>query len=196
MKNIWGMEKSVWIPSEQDIKLAVEYVSARHEAYANVDAVAHALYDDIARGNSGGSYYMDGRIVPSCDDKLYSVGGQSDGVKLKRTETFSEEDVHVAIELLRDAIVGLQADNDDPLCIGYWFEGDDCCFDVSNMVTGQTNAVDLARERGEFAIYHFSDSTVIPTASFDPKPGAYDKTGAGWAKFKANTYKARMERGE
>lgn len=159
MKHIWMFNKQATLITHEQMELARVYVASRKTAFA--DMLARVVFDDIERGNIGGTYYTDGRILDVRSDPrdLYAVGGgmPNSEIKLSKSKISSEEDVKAAIELLREAIVTLQADSDDPVGIGFWEYNGDYYFDVSNVVDGLVSAEQLARHRGEIGIYSFRE---------------------------------------
>lgn len=157
--------------------------SMTFEAYA--DTVARVIFDDIERGQWGGTYYMDGRAVRGqYDDTLYSVGGAyPTGITLEKDEVTNYVDVLAAIELLREVIVDLQSDSDELIAIGFWIDSEDndlVWFDASNVVAGLDNAMELARKRGEKAIYHFYTDSEIRV---DYPVSAGKGYGKGWENY-------------
>lgn len=161
-------EKDWWVPSERDVALAKRYAMHRREAYA--DTVARAIYDDMMLGkDTGGSFRMDGhKILPyEHPEGIFLVGGAYEGLVMEFSESKSYEDVHAAMELLREAVVGLQEDSDDPVVIGYWLDSMDdnrVYFDVSNMLLDESEAIALARSRGELAIYDMANGRDVRVA--------------------------------
>ncbi len=155
----------------------------KFEAYA--ETIIRVIADDIARGEWGGTYYMDGRPLNSSNPELYAVGGASvdTEIPLDEGEVVIEADVAAAIQLLRDVIVELQSAGVDDVYIGFWKtdeRGDMAvyCFDVSNAVEGFENAKSLGLERGEDAIYHFATDTDIRIAR--RSCGNSQHLGKGW----------------
>ena len=175
-------------PTEYDLRLAYSRVFALREAYA--DTVARVLFDDIIRGQWGGSYYMDGRVVNQSDPELYSVGGAREGITLSTNEIKSEDDVKAAIELMREQVVECQSDSDDEVCIGFWIDGDTCYFDVSNVVRGFKEASRLANHRGELAIYHFATGEEVRADAYTIGSKATDERMNSWARFMKSRSKA------
>ena len=163
MENIkWGSNRYYWRPTSRDMKMAKMRAAGRKLAFA--ETLTRVVFDDIARGNTGGSYYMDGRPVNIFDPDLYFVGGAYDGIVLTESEVRDEGDVKAAVELLRSAISYLESSSDDPICFGFWIDGGDCYFDVSNVVYGEAEAVALGKFRGELAIYHPATGSDIDVA--------------------------------
>ena len=148
----FGGSKQYWQVDLRAWKMAHARVAGRKEAFA--ETLCRVVFDDIARGNTGGSYYMDGRPVNIDDPDLYFVGGAYDGIVLDEREITDEGEVQAAVELLREAISYLESSSDDPICFGFWIDSGDCYFDVSNVVSGEAEAVALGKFRGELAIYH------------------------------------------
>ena len=178
-----------WIEAYRNVAVALsnrgrKTASMRYLAYA--DTVARALFDDIQRGEWGGTYYMDGRAVRQSDPSLYAVGGAyPTGITMELSEIDSYVDVLAAMELLREVVVELQSDSDEPIAIGFWIDSADdglCWFDVSNIVSGEEEALSLARKRGELAIYHFSSGDEVRVASRNPI--ARKDHGRSFADFK------------
>lgn len=161
-------DKGWWVPSEHDIALARGYAMHRQEPFA--DAVARAIYDDMTLGTgAGGSFLMDGYKVLPCEypEDIYLVGGAHEGLAMELSEVKTCEDVRVAIELLREAIVGLQSDSDVLVVVGYWIDAmrDNLAyFDVSNMLLDERKAISLARARGGLVIYDMAGERDIRVA--------------------------------
>ena len=180
MRRIWFDKDATRITRDQ-MELARLYVASRREAFA--ETLARAIYDDIRRGEWGGTYYMDGRALNPSSGDFYAVGGAMDNseIVLSMDEVKSEGDVKAAIELLREVIANLQADSEgfDEIGIGFWVDGDDCYFDASNIVDGRESAMQLARHRGELAIYSFSLGDDIRVA----KRGGKCSYGSRWVAY-------------
>lgn len=159
--------------------------TAAMERMAYAETIARALFDDIQRGEWGGTYYMDGRAVRENDPDIYGVGGAyPTGITFDKDELDSYIDVMAAIELLREVIVRLQSDSDEPVAIGFWIDSSDdglCWFDVSNIVRDEDAALSLARKRGEIAIYHFATGEEIRVAS--KSPSGVNDHGASYARY-------------
>ena len=165
--HIWGFKKTPAYITAETMNLARLYVAGRKEAFS--DTLVRALFDDIKRGAGGGTYYLDGRSVRKGDRdskgyNYYAVGGAMDNseIRIDASEFKSEEDVRAAIELLREVIVTLQEDSDDPVGIGFWFDGAGlCCFDASNIVVGERSPIALGQHRNEETIYDLTDDKEI-----------------------------------
>ena len=65
------------------------------------------------------------------------------------------------MQLLREEIAKLHVTSDAPVAIGYWINGPLCYLDVSSIVGDRAAAERLARERGELAIYSFTDAATV-----------------------------------
>ena len=168
--NIWGVRKAFYMPSERDKRLGRMIRRARMDRQAYADTVARVIYDAIMSGDDGGSYWTDGRKVNAESDKrardgegMWSVGGAHEGIVLDASEVRDEGDVQAAAELIRECIVDLQATSDDPVCIGFWRDTATNLywFDVSNVVFYYEEAMGLARDRGEIAIYDLAHNDEI-----------------------------------
>ena len=129
-----------------------ERLATRHEPLARV------LLDDIARGRGGGTYYMDGRPIDPNAGDFYAVGGASSNGRLMLTadELADERYAHAAVRLMRQEIMKLHDDSDEPVGIGFWINNGFCHLDLSNIVLGREHAEALARQRGEIAMYSFA----------------------------------------
>lgn len=162
--------------------------SASMEYLAFADTVARVVFDDIARGEWGGTYYMDGRSVNVGDPDLYAVGGAyPTGITFEKSEVDSYVDVLAAMELLREVVAELQTDSDEPVGIGFWIDSADdgmCWFDVSNIVSGEDEALALARKRGELAVYNFSSGEEVRVAGRSPR--RKNDHGASFARYMKN----------
>jgi hypothetical protein len=125
--------------------------------------LARVLLDDVDCGRTGGTYYLDGRSVDPRAGDFYAVGGASDGSKivLHSAELDDEENARAAVQLLREEIAKLHVTSDAPVAIGYWINGPLCYLDVSSIVGDRAAAERLARERGELAIYSFTDAATV-----------------------------------
>ena len=176
-------------PSLHDWSIAYGRVFSEREAFA--ETLARVLFDDIARGEWGGSYYMDGRPVNQNDPELYSVGGAMEGITMAKSELKSEDDVKAAVELMREQIMLYQSDSNDPICLGFWVDSasDICYFDVSNVVSGFREASQLANARGELAIYHFSTGEEVRADAYTIGSKATSLRMKNWAKFKRRNLK-------
>ena len=165
--HIWRFKKTPVYITTKTMNLARLYVTGRKEAFA--DTLVRVLFDDIQRRQSGGTYFLDGRCVQRGDRDpegrcYYAVGGAMDNseIRIDESEFKSEEDVRAAVELLREVIVVLQEDSDDPVGIGFWFGSAGlCCFDASNIVVGEQSAIALGQHRNEEAIYNLTDDEEI-----------------------------------
>ena len=179
MEHIWKFKKKATYISHEQLALAKRYVLDRKLAFA--ETLARTIFDDIARGEWGGTFYMDGRALNPAEGDFYAVGGALDNseLKLDEYEIKDEGDVKAAIELLREAIVQLQSDSDDPVGIGFWFDNGYWYFDVSNIIDGKESAMQLARHRGELAIYSFSTNESIRCATI----GHGRINGCAWASY-------------
>ena len=191
MQEIQKMRRSGWRVSMRDIRIARARVAGRKEAYA--DTLARVVFDDIARGFTGGTYYMDGRPVDVNDPNLYSVGGAYKAVVLRDDEINSEGDVKAAVELLREAISYLESTSDAKVRLGFWQEDNgDWWFDASNIVEGFDEAIGLAKFRGEIAIYSFAEDTSYVVADYARRAmskAERSRQGKGYAKFMAQRKK-------
>ena len=157
--------------------------SMMFEAYA--DTIARVIADDIARGEWGGTYLMDGRPLNTDDPSLYGVGGAvcETEIPLDEGESAVYTEVLAACELLREVISDLQSTSDDLVTIGFWKseERGVYCFYVSNVIRGYYEALALGRERGEEAIYHYATDTEIRCAM--RSCGGRQRLGAGWIRW-------------
>ena len=135
----------------------------RRSLAGHASPLARVLLDDVDCGRTGGTYYLDGRSVDPRAGDFYAVGGASDGsrIVLHSDELDDEENARAAVQLLREEIAKLHATSDAPVAIGYWINGPLCHLDVSSIVTGREAAERLARERGELAIYSFTDAATV-----------------------------------
>ena len=148
-------------------------IGEKHSAFellAFAETVAQAMYADIELGKeSGGTYYLDGRKVRNGIDAVYCVGGAyPTGIILDKREMNNFIDVLAAIQLLREVIVQLQSDSDEPVGLGFWIDSDnpdECWIDASNLVTDREEAIALARKRGEKAIWDtYAQDEIMITA--------------------------------
>lgn len=140
--------------------------SADFKFIAFAETVAQAMYADIMLGKeSGGTYYMDGRKVRNGVDHVYCVGGAyPTGIVLDKSEMESYVDVLAAIQLLREVIVQLQSDSDEPVGLGFWideYNPDECWIDASNLVDDRDEAISLMLSRGEKAIWDVYSQTEV-----------------------------------
>lgn len=133
----WVEERSKWAgvysPSEYDWQLAKERVAARKEAYA--DTLMRVVFDEIQRGETDGSYSMDGRKfpVPSATE-AYFVGGAGPCLLVPPNVWQNEYYFKSAIEVLRSKISELESISNDPLYLGTWESGGDIYLDISNCI--------------------------------------------------------------
>ena len=139
---------------------------------------------------------MDGREIPvgtTMAKDLFSVGGAHEGLVLEEGEILDEGDVKAAVELLREAIVQLQSDSDDPVCVGWWLDTASGLyyFDVSNVVKGESEAMALGRARREIAIFDLENTEEIRIDYVARRTGTGNMT---YAQFMSNRKKALESR--
>ena len=130
-----------WLDAYKSIAVAYELgkKSAAFERIAFAETVAQAMFADIQL------------------DEVYCVGGAyPTGIVLDKREMESYVDVLAAIQLLREVIVQLQSDSDEPVGLGFWIDEDnpnECWIDASNLLTDKEAAIKLMKQRGELAIW-------------------------------------------
>ena len=140
----------------------------RRSLAGHSEPLARVLLDDINRGCTGGTYYMDGRAVNPTAGDFYAVGGASDGsaIGLSANDLATQGHARAAVQLLREEIAKLHATSDAPVAIGYWINGPLCYLDVSSIVEGRDAAARLACQRGEIAMYSFTTNSVVCVDEF------------------------------
>lgn len=134
--------------------------SSRKTAFA--DALMENIFEDIERGEPGGSYYLDGQRAT----RGYAVGGCEGG--FRRAEEFAvsaddiedPQDLRAVVELMDEEARRLMSDGE--VVVG--FRKNDrgqIVFDVSNIFSDEQEAVEVGLSRFEEEIWDFSNGTGI-----------------------------------
>ena len=169
--HVWGFRPGYHVVATPNNAAQANARTARRhgglDKVAYADTVVRMIIDDLRRGTGGGTYLMDGRSVRP-GDGYYAVGGAVDRTEISVPEKnllLYPETVQAATELLRDVVMDLEAQNlGGEIGIGFWVEDGEVFFDVSNLIQGRENAIEVAKERGELAIWDFANNENIYTA--------------------------------
>ena len=134
--------------------------SSRKTAFA--DALMENIFEDIERGEPGGSYYLDGQRAT----RGYAVGGYEWGFRLAKEFAVSADDIEdpqdlrAVVELTDEEARRLMSDGE--VVVG--FRKNDrgqIVFDVSNIFSDEQEAVEVGFSRFEEEIWDFSNGTGI-----------------------------------
>ena len=134
--------------------------SSRKTAFA--DALMESIFEDIERGEPGGSYYLDGQRAT----RGYAVGGYEGG--FRRAEEFAvsaddiedPQDLRAVVELMDEEARRLMSDGE--VVVGFWKnDRGQIVFDVSNIFSDEQEAVEVGLSRFEEEIWDFSNGTGI-----------------------------------
>ena len=134
--------------------------SSRKTAFA--DALMENIFEDIERGEPGGSYYLDGQRAT----RGYAVGGYEGG--FRRAEEFAvsaddiedPQDLRAVVELMDEEARRLMSDGE--VVVGFWKnDRGQIVFDVSNIFSDEQEAVEVGLSRFEEEIWDFSNGTGI-----------------------------------
>ena len=125
-----------------------------HCKMASGETIGYAMLGDIGKGDTGDSYTMDGRWAVF-GSGWYTVGGATEGIVLKKEE-LQDRHVLAAAQLLREVAT-------DDMVMGFWFNGTLCFFDNSNIVFGLDEAMAMANERKEQAIWDCGEKKDVDT---------------------------------
>lgn len=134
--------------------------SPRKTAFA--DALMENIFEDIERGEPGGSYYLDGQRAT----RGYAVGGYEGG--FRRAEEFAvsaddiedPQDLRAVVELMDEEARRLMSDGE--VVVGFWKnDRGQIVFDVSNIFSDEQEAVEVGLSRFEEEIWDFSNGTGI-----------------------------------
>lgn len=135
--------------------------SSRKTAFA--DALMENIFEDIERGEPGGSYYLDGQRAT----RGYAVGGYEGG--FRRAEEFAvsaddiedPQDLRAVVELMDEEARRLMSDGE--VVVGFWKnDRGQIVFDVSNIFSDEQEAVEVGLSRfEEEEIWDFSNGTGI-----------------------------------
>lgn len=134
--------------------------SSRKTAFA--DALMGNIFEDIERGEPGGSYYLDGQRAT----RGYAVGGYEGG--FRRAEEFAvsaddiedPQDLRAVVELMDEEARRLMSDGE--VVVGFWKnDRGQIVFDVSNIFSDEQEAVEVGLSRFEEEIWDFSNGTGI-----------------------------------
>ena len=134
--------------------------SSRKTAFA--DALMENIFEDIERGEPGGSYYLDGQRAT----RGYAVGGYEGG--FRRAEEFAvsaddiedPQDLRAVVELMDEEARRLMSDGE--VVVGFWKnDRGQIVFDVSNIFSDEQEAVEVGLSRFKEEIWDFSNGTGI-----------------------------------
>ena len=135
---------------------------ARSPRTAFADALMENIFEDIERGEPGGSYYLDGQRAT----RGYAVGGYEGG--FRRAEEFAvsaddiedPQDLRAVVELMDEEARRLMSDGE--VVVGFWKnDRGQIVFDVSNIFSDEQEAVEVGLSRFEEEIWDFSNGTGI-----------------------------------
>lgn len=189
----WVAERSKWAgayePTEYDWNMALQRVAAqRRVSYA--DTLARVIFDDIERGETDGSYMMDGRAfrVPT-SYPWYFVGGAGPCVMIPDWMVDQEKYVKATVEMLRDKIAELEGMSNDQIFLGTWLDGGRVYFDVSNGIGEYRSAVaTMATRQSELAMFDAMNMDSIYREDMDfstqTYAGYHSKAYAEWNRSK------------
>lgn len=180
----WVAERAAWAgayePTEQDWSIALQRVAAqRREAFA--DTLARVVFDEIERGETDGSYMMDGRkvAVPSATE-LYMVGGAGQGIVIPSHMLGDERRMHAGIEMLREKVAELEGSSDDRLFLGTWLGPEGLYLDISNGIDSYAKMVaTMAARPGELAVFDAMNVVCIDRDELDYTLSAYEGYASG-----------------
>lgn len=134
--------------------------SSRKTAFA--DALMESIFEDIERGEPGGSYYLDGQRAV----RGYVVGGYEGGFRraeefaVSRDDIEDEQDLRAVVELMDEEARRLMSDGE--VVVGFWKnDRGQIVFDVSNIFSDEQEAVEVGLSRFEEEIWDFSNGTGI-----------------------------------
>lgn len=134
--------------------------SSRKTAFA--DALMENIFEDIERGEPGGSYYLDGQRAT----RGYAVGGYEWGFRLAKEFAVSADDIEdpqdlrAVVELMDEKARRLMPDGE--VVVGFWKnDRGQIVFDVSNIFSDEQEAVEVGFSRFEEEIWDFSNGTGI-----------------------------------
>lgn len=134
--------------------------SSRKTAFA--DALMENIFEDIERGEPGGSCYLDGQRAT----RGYAVGGCEGG--FRRAEEFAvsaddiedPQDLRAVVELMDEEARRLMSDGE--VVVGFWKnDRGQIAFGVSNIFSDEQEAVEVGLSRFEEEIWDFSNGTGI-----------------------------------
>lgn len=134
--------------------------SSRKTAFA--DALMENIFEDIERGEPGGSYYLDGQRAT----RGYAVGGYEGG--FRRAEEFAvsaddiedPQDLRAVVELMDEEARRLMSDGE--VVVGFWKnDRGQIVFDASNIFSDEQEAAEVGLSRFEEEIWDFSNGTGI-----------------------------------
>lgn len=136
--------------------------SASAKKVAFSDALMESIFEDIERGEPGGSYYLDGQRAV----RGYAVGGYEGG--FRRAEEFAvsaddiedPQDLRAVVELMDEEARRLMSDGE--VVVGFWKnDRGQIVFDASNIFSDEQEAVEVGLSRFEEEIWDFSNGTGI-----------------------------------
>lgn len=136
--------------------------SASTSKTAFADMLMDNIFEDIERGEPGGSYYLDGQRAT----RGYAVGGYEGG--FRRAEEFAvsaddiedPQDLRAVVELMDEEARRLMSDGE--VVVGFWKnDRGQIVFDVSNIFSDEQEAVEVGLSRFEEEIWDFSNGTGI-----------------------------------
>lgn len=136
--------------------------SASAKKVAFSDALMESIFEDIERGEPGGSYYLDGQRAV----RGYVVGGYEGGFRraeefaVSRDDIEDEQDLRAVVELMDEEARRLMSDGE--VVVGFWKnDRGQIVFDVSNIFSDEQEAVEVGLSRFEEEIWDFSNGTGI-----------------------------------
>ena len=146
---------------QRRVEVAAMRRSASSRKTAFADALMENIFEDIERGEPGGSYYLDGQRAT----RGYAVGGYEGG--FRRAEEFAvsaddiedPQDLRAVVELMDEEARRLMSDGE---VVGFWKnDRGQIVFDVSNIFSDEQEAVEVGLSRFEEEIWDFSNGTGI-----------------------------------
>lgn len=136
--------------------------SASAKKVAFSDALMESIFEDIERGEPGGSYYLDGQRAV----RGYVVGGYEGGFRraeelaVSRDDIEDEQDLRAVVELMDEEARRLMSGGD--VVVGFWVnDRGQVVFDVSNVFSDEQEAIEVGVSRFEEAIYDLGSGREI-----------------------------------